>query len=417
MTTVHDREIGILVVGSELLRGSRIDTNSAWLGHQLMTLGFNVPIRIVIGDDRRAIVKALNLLMNEVNTAIITGGLGPTHDDLTREAVSDWLGYALIEHEETRKRIEQLYQIRGRTPPSDVFRMARVIEHARVLPNSVGVAPGQWIEAGIHTLILLPGPPAELQQVFKDHVRPRLIEAVGAHSVRFHRFRTAGLPESEVAQRLKPMMETHRDINFSILPSPAQVDVEIIYSVPSGKISDANWHEILTQIKQALGSAFFGEGDETLESVVGKHLRQRAHTLATAESCTGGLLGHRITAVPGSSGYFMGGLIVYSNEAKIESLKVDADLIQTHGAVSEPVARAMAENVRRIFGTTWGIGITGIAGPTGGTPDKPVGTVHIAVAGPTETDHHQFRFHGNRDQIKWQSTQLALDMLRRHLHP
>ncbi|MCS7312547.1 MAG: competence/damage-inducible protein A [Acidobacteria bacterium] len=403
--------VAIVAVGTELLDGGRVDTNGPWLSARLRALGFTVAGRLIVPDDVTAIQEGLTFFRDRADVLIVTGGLGPTHDDVTREAVAGWLGRAVVEDADWRRRMEADIAARGISLPPMVFRMAQVVEGAEVLPNPVGAAPGQWIEAGDRICVLLPGPPAELQGIYQAHLEARLRRLVAQPPLRVVLLRTSGVPESRIAERVQALLD-RSDVTWSILPGPARVDLEVRWTGPS---DEPAWRHLLERLRQALGDDLYAEGDIPIEQVVGQRLRDRRQTLATAESCTGGLLGHRITNVPGSSEYFLRGYVAYSNEAKVDLLGVDPEAIRQYGAVSEPVVRQMAEGARRRAGTDWAVAITGIAGPTGGTPQKPVGTVHIAVAGPDGTTHRCFQFRGTRELIKEQSVQMALDLLRRRL--
>ncbi|GBC84213.1 CinA-like protein [bacterium HR11] len=405
------KRVAIIAVGTELLDGGRVDTNGPWLSARLRALGFTVVGRLVVPDDVSAIQAGLAFFRDRADVLIVTGGLGPTHDDVTREAVAGWLGRAVVEDADWRRRMEADLAARGLSLPPMVFRMAQVVEGAEVLPNPVGAAPGQWIEVGGHVYILLPGPPPELQGIYQAHLEERLRRRAPQPPPKSVLLRTSGVPESRIAERVQAILD-RSDVAWSILPGPARVDLEVRWTGPG---DESVWEQLLERLRQALGEDLYAEGDVSIEAVVGQRLRDRRQTLATAESCTGGLLGHRITNVPGSSDYYMRGYVAYSNEAKVDLLGVDPEAIRQYGAVSEPVARQMAEGARRRAGTDWAVAITGIAGPTGGTPEKPVGTVHIAVAGPDGTTHRRFQFRGTRELIKEQSAQMALDLLRRRL--
>lgn len=411
MTPGH-RTAGLCIIGDELMHGIRNDTNGTWLSHELTALGFDVVLRITVGDNLERIMEALHRLKKLAAMIIITGGLGPTHDDVTREAVAQFLKVPLVEHPETHDKITTFYDQRGIKPPPLVMKMAQVLDGAEVFANFVGVAPGQWWQGSGHTFILLPGPPAELQGLFLEAIKPRLMHWIAWEPPRMHRFRIAGLRESQTAAIIESIRSRYPEIQLSILPSPGQVDLELS---SNAELAKERFQQAIEEFRKVLGIHIFTEIDEQLEDVIGRMLAERKQTLAVAESCTGGLLGHRITNHPGSSEYFMQGVVVYSNEAKVKILGVLPEVLEQYGAVSEPTAKAMAEGLRIRAETDWAVAITGIAGPTGGSPEKPVGTVHVAVSGPQFTHHHVYGFTGTREQIKWESTQVALDMLRRAL--
>ncbi len=402
---------GILVIGSELLRGQRVDTNSTMVGRALEEIGLPVRLRLTVPDHRVTIRQGLAYLADRVKFLFILGGLGPTQDDLTLDAVSDWTGLPLLDNEKIKKEIDEFYRNRGIEPQPFVYRMARVLKKATLYPNKVGVAPGQHLKIGEHELFLLPGPPQECRYILETYILPYLRETY-TFTARTHvLIRTAGERESVLMGKVKPILQEFSDVSFSILPAPGHVD--LLFSLP-GRQQERK--EILkNKLYNAIGYCIYATDDRSLPEVLGELLRERNQTLSTAESCTAGLVGKLITDVPGSSEYYTCGYIVYSNEAKVELLGVREETLQAHGAVSIETAREMVRGCRTKAHTDWAVALTGIAGPTGGTPEKPVGTVVIAVEGPSCEYVHTFHFSGNRATIREESAYTALELVRRAL--
>ncbi len=406
----------IIAVGSELLTPFRQDTNSIELTKRLMDMGIKVGSRTVVPDNDEEIARAIKSLMGRGQLIIITGGLGPTADDRTREGISKALKKNLIFDEEIHQWIKERFkQITKRQPPDNLARMAFVPEGAEVLYNTVGAAPGFWIEVPEKDLrlLVLPGPPAEWKPMF-EAVRERL-EALGKKNLERRVLRIAGLREAEVEDRISPFITGVKNPSVTILASPEDVQLHIVATSKDPQEANRLVEEMVGKFKEVLGDNIYSFEDEPLEKVVGELLRQKGKTLAVAESCTGGLLSHRITNIPGSSDYFLLGAVTYSNQAKIKVLGVSEENIREFGAVSEPVAKEMAIGVRKLAGADFGIGITGIAGPGGGTPEKPVGLVYIGLSWEGGVEVQRKRFSGTRLQIKTYSTSHALDMLRRRL--
>lgn len=401
-------------IGSELLTSLKPETNSIHISQRLEEVGISLAFKTICGDREEDIINALKTARSRAQIIIITGGLGPTDDDLTRQAVSKFLGRELVFKEEIVERIAGRYRMRGKEMPEINVRQAFIIDGSEVINNPVGTAPGMWIEDKGVYIVVLPGPPAEMIPMFDSSVLPKLRE-ISPFYISKGLVRVAGLTESEVDSKISEISRKAVNTSITVLASPGIIDIYILSrSKKSIEDSISIMEEVKRKIKETLGENVFSEG-ENLEEVVGKILRERGETLSVAESCTGGFLSSRITDVPGSSDYFERGFIVYSNISKIENLGIPQDLIEKEGAVSQQVAKLMAKRVREISRTTYGIGITGIAGPGGGSPQKPVGTVHIAVAWEGGEVHTKNYFFGTREQIKTQSAIKALDMLRRHL--
>jgi nicotinamide-nucleotide amidase len=407
----------ILAVGSELLGTDRLDTNSLRLTVVLARYGVELRRKAVLGDSREEIAAELRFLLPRVGLVLVTGGLGPTADDVTREAVADALGRPLHLDEDVLASIERRFQSLGWQMPEVNRRQAQVVEGAEVLANAQGTAPGMRLESGGCTLFLFPGVPAELDGLMASALEPWLARRSGGAARETAVIKIAGLPESVVEERIAPAYEELGREAITILANAGEVRLQVTAAGPEAE-RRARLQAMVERLSQLAGDAVFTTREEdTLESVVGDLLRAAGATLSAAESCTGGLLSQRLTAVPGSSDYFLGAAVTYSDELKTKLAGVPPELLDTHGAVSEPVARAMAAGVRRSLGSDWGVGITGVAGPGGGSADKPVGTVHIAVAGPGEgqVEHRKLRLPGDRDRVRRFSAQLALEMLRRRL--
>ena len=411
----------ILAVGSELLGIRRLDTNSLLLTRVLERYGVELVAKSVIGDDAERIASELRRRMEQAEVVILTGGLGPTADDLTRPAVAAALGRGLAVDEGIVEHIRELFARFGRVMAEVNRRQAEVIDGARVLANRHGSAPGQRLDAERSTVFLFPGVPRELEAMIEHHLEPWLAARRSADAgVERRVLKIASLPESEVEQRIAPAYERFGRDAIAVLASPGEVKVWTHARGPAGE-RRRRLDEMEGLLRELAGRAVFaGREEDTLEGVVGELLRRAGRTLTTAESCTGGLLAERLTRVAGSSDYFLGGVVSYTNELKTRLLGVPAATLDAHGAVSGPVARAMAAGVRERYGSDYGIGITGIAGPGGGSDEKPVGTVHIGVAGvrPSdagEVEHRRACFPGDRERVRWQSAQLALEMLRRRL--
>jgi nicotinamide-nucleotide amidase len=414
-------QAAILAVGSELLGTERLDTNSLRLTEALLRHGVELRRKAVVGDVEEEIAAELRLTLPRVDLALVTGGLGPTADDVTREAVAAALGRSLAVDPEVLAGIERRFQKLGWKMPGVNRRQALVIDGADVLANPRGSAPGMRLFAGRATLFLFPGVPGELAGMVADHLEPWLAARSGGVSRETAVIKVAGLPESMVEERIAPAYEEFGRQSITILARPG--DVRLL-ATAAGLPAErhARLAAMTARLAALVGDAVYALREEdTLESVVGDLLRGAGATLAVAESCTGGLLAERLTRVAGSSDYFLGGVITYSNRLKTAMAGVPEELLEAHGAVSEPVARAMAAGVRASLGSDYGAAITGIAGPGGGSDTKPVGTVHLAVAGPPpgegqpEVDHRRVRLPGDRERIRWQAGQLALDMLRRRL--
>jgi len=404
----------IIAVGSELLTPDRLDTNSLFLTAHLNRLGIEVVRKTVVSDSLDDIRNAFREALDRAEIVISSGGLGPTQDDRTRDAVSRLLGRRLELNDSVLRDIEQRFRQFGRKMAEINKRQAMVPEGATILENSRGTAPGLWLESGERIVILLPGPPRELQAMFETEVEKRLARRTPAVRLHHRQLRVAAMPESEVDQRIAPIYTAYPEVETTVLAAPGDIEVHFRIWSADAVAADHRLEELQQRAALAIGASVYSKDGQTLEEVVGRELMLHQATLAVAESCTGGLVAERVTRVAGSSAYFLGSVVCYSNELKIVMVDVPADLIASRGAVSSEVAVALAEGIRRRTGATIGAGITGIAGPSGGTPEKPVGTVHIALAGATPTRERELHLTGDRERVRWQAAQIALDMVRRY---
>jgi nicotinamide-nucleotide amidase len=410
----------ILAVGSELLGTDRLDTNSLRITRSLERHGVELRAKAVAGDSEAEVAAALSAALAAHDLVLVTGGLGPTADDITREATAAALGRGLHTDAVVQATIERRFREHGLRMPAINNRQALIVDGAEVLANRRGTAPGQRIafEKGAGngaTLFLFPGVPVELEGLIEDFLDPWLAARSGGVGRETATLKIAGLPESAVEERVSPAYAEFGRESITILASPSDIRLR---ATAEGTDEERRTRlaAMTSRLAALAGDAVYAFREEdTMESVVGGLLRAAGRTLTTAESCTGGLVAERLTRVPGSSDYFLGGAVTYTNELKVKLIGVPPELIAEHGAVSEPVARAMAEGVRRTLGSDFGIGITGVAGPGGGSEAKPVGTVHIALADEIQTDHRKIRFPGDRERVRQHSSQLALEMLRRRL--
>jgi nicotinamide-nucleotide amidase len=409
----------IIAVGSELLTPFRMDTNSLFLTEQINQLGVEVVFKSVIGDDLQRLVAAAQHALFRSDIVIFSGGLGPTEDDLTREAVAEALGVALQRDESVLAAIEQRFASRGWKMSPNNAKQADVLDGAVVLPNPNGTAPGQWMSGKFdgreRIVILLPGPPHELKPLFEAECRERLRLKLPPAFLATRVLKVAMLGESQVDARVAPIYKRFGEVQTTILAG--QGEIQLHFRSRAGTLDEAQARvdEAADAVEEELDDAVFSRNGESLEQIVGYWLQMRNATLAVAESCTGGMLGERITSVSGSSRYFVGGAIVYSNAAKTDLAGVPADMVERHGAVSREVAAALAEGIRYRCESTFGVGITGVAGPTGGTPEKPVGLVFHALASDGGTEVIERNFPGDRKRIRRFATTLALDMVRKKL--
>jgi len=415
MKAKKDLKIEIMAIGSELLTPYFQDTNSLFLTERLNDLGMEVSYKTIVGDDWDDLALSIQQTLSRADIIIAMGGLGPTKDDRTREAFATVLERKLIFNKELLQKIEERFKRRGLTMPDVNKKQSYVIEGAEILENRNGTAPGLWLDTGKKIIILLPGPPHELKPMFDKSVGPHLQKFKTGYTAR-KVLKITGLTESKIETLILDLYPDDPYLRLTTLAHPGQIEIHLSsHSKKSQEQADERVQKLEKNILERLKENVFSTSGEELEEVVGKLLRLNKKTLAVAESCTGGLIGHRLTDVPGSSDYFLQGVVAYSNEAKINALGVSPALIEKYGAVSSQVAEAMAQGIREKARSSLGIGVTGIAGPSGGTPEKPVGLVYIALAWDKGLEFTKNLFLGNRDKIKYQSSQKALDMVRRHL--
>jgi len=405
----------IIAIGSELLAPDRTDTNSLWLTEQLNRLGIEVKLKTIVGDDDARLEEAIKDAARRSKVVITTGGLGPTEDDITRKITARALGRRLLLDENVLAEIKQRFQSFGVTMPERNSRQAMVIEDAEVLPNPNGTAPGMFLEHNGTAIVLLPGPPREMQPMFSNHVVSKLEQRSGSVRVVRRMLRVAGMGESAVDEKIAPVYTKYENPQTTILFNQSEIEIHLTAHGRTEDEANQLLDRVVLEIEEQLGNAIFAFRGEKMEEVIGLKLAVGGYTLAVAESCTGGLLAERLTEVPGSSRYFIEGVVTYSNESKTRLLGVEPILLLEHGAVSGPVAEAMSEGVRNRAATDFALSITGIAGPDGGTEDKPVGTVFIAISSEAGTEHRRLKVPGDRNLIRWRATQAAMDLLRRRL--
>jgi nicotinamide-nucleotide amidase len=405
----------IIAIGSELLTPERTDTNSLWLTEKMNGVGIEVKLKTVVGDDDARLEEAIKDALRRSRVVITTGGLGPTEDDITRKIAARATGRRLLLDERVLADIREKFARWGRQMPEINSRQAMVIDGAEVLDNPNGSAPGMYLEHEGRAVVLLPGPPREMRPMFESQVLPRLAAKAGDVRVVRRVLRVAGLGESAVDERIAPVYTQYKNPQTTILFNRSEIEIHLTAQGKTEQEAELLLDGLAGQIEERLGHAVFAFRGERMEEVIGLRLAVTGFTLAVAESCTGGLVAQRITEVPGSSVYFREGVVAYSNEAKVRLLGVPSDLIAEYGAVSAPVAEAMAEGVRERADTDFGIAVTGIAGPGGGTEDKPVGLVYIALADDAHTEHRKLLLPGDRTLIRWRASQAALDLLRRRL--
>jgi competence/damage-inducible protein CinA-like protein len=411
----------IIAIGSELLTPFRQDTNSLYLTERLNELGVTVAFKTIVGDRRKDLTNAIRTALGRVDIIITMGGLGPTEDDLTREAWADVLGIALKRDADI---VGQLYvraaQRRWQLTENNL-KQADMLDGAQMLENPRGTAPGQWLDTifGVHRKlgILLPGPPSEIKPMFDEQCIPRLREIVPQRYIATRTLKAAMIGESHADARIAPIYTRYPDVETTILAHLGDIQLTLICTKSRMEEAEARVMELASLIEEELDDLIYSSStrSESLEQIVLYYLEMRGSTLSVAESCTGGLIAERLTSISGSSRSFLGGAVVYSNELKTEFAGVPEELIEEKGAVSREVAAALAEGIRRRCRSTYGVGVTGIAGPGGGTEEKPVGLVYIALSDGAQTEVVEKNFAGDRERIRFYASQQALDMVRRKL--
>ncbi|NDD62487.1 MAG: competence/damage-inducible protein A [Acidobacteria bacterium] len=405
----------IIAIGSEMLTPFRIDTNSLWLTERLNSIGVEVRLKTVVGDDEARLEETIRDAMRRSEIVISTGGLGPTEDDITRKIFARVLNRRLVLHDSILEKIRARFVQRGIPMPAINERQALIMEGATILENKNGTAPGMMLREGDSTIIVLPGPPREMRPMYSAMVEPQLRQRVGDVFILRRKLSIFGLTESGTDELASPIYTRYRNPTTTILFKDGQIELHLTAQARSEAAAQGLLDELAGKLEEVLGDVVFSRTDESMEQVVGERLEFRGETVATAESCTGGLLAGRLTAQPGSSRYFNEGVITYSNEAKTARLGVARELIESHGAVSEEVALAMARGIQERTGATYGLAITGIAGPGGGTEEKPVGLVYIALADDTAAMTVRRNFPGDRQFVRTLAVKTALDLLRRRI--
>lgn len=403
----------LIAVGSELLSPGREETNSVFLRSRLYDLGIPVEGVAVVSDDEMALARLLECAARKCSLVIMTGGLGPTEDDVTKKAVARFLKRSLRYDEGVKDRLENFYSARKMKMPENNLRQALVPMGSRILPNRDGTAPGIALEERGVLYLLLPGPPREMQPMFEEQVVPLLRQRFAPPAIVQRHLRLAGIPESAADQAAAPVYKKYKDVQTTILCKPG--DIELIFTARGETEASVELDKLVGEIQAALGEYIYSVTGKPLEAVLGDLLQGRGLTLCVAESCTGGLLAKRLTDVPGSSAYFLGGAVCYSNALKTSMAGVPPEILEKSGAVSSTTAAGLAAGIRQRTGADASIAITGIAGPEGGTPEKPVGLVYIAAIVGEKLVVKKFHFHGDRDRVRQQSVQMAMEILRRLL--
>lgn len=405
----------IIAIGSELLAPDRSDTNSLWLTEKLNSIGIEVKLKTIVGDDDARLEEAIKDATRRSKVVITTGGLGPTEDDITRKVAARALGRRLLLDEKILSELRERFLSFGHVMPERNSRQAMVIDQAEVLPNPNGSAPGMFIEHEGVAIVLLPGPPREMRPMFENHVQPKLAGRAGSVKVVRRMLRVAGLGESAVDEKIAPIYTQYENPQTTILFNQSEIEIHLTARGRTVAEAEALLDHLSGKLEERLGNAVFSFAGEKMEEVIGLKLTVGGYTLSVAESCTGGLIAQRLTEVPGSSKYFIEGVVAYANDVKTRALGVEPLLLMEHGAVSAAVAEAMAEGIRKRARTDFGLSVTGIAGPGGGTEEKPVGLVYIALSDDAHTEHRKMIIPGDRQLIRWRASQAALDLLRRRL--
>jgi len=405
----------IIAIGSELLTPDRTDTNSLWLTEKLNEIGIEVKLKTVVGDDEARLEETIRDASRRSDIVISTGGLGPTEDDITRKISARALGRELVFREELVEELRERFRRWGREMPEINKRQAFIIEGAEVLPNPNGSAVGMLLEIDEKFHVILPGPPRELKPMFQKYILPKLREKAGEICVKRRILRVAGIGESAVDEKIAPIYKQYANPQTTILFNRSEIEIHLTAQCRTEPEADALIEEVAAKIVEALGAPVFATNGETMEEIIGKLLTENGKTLSLAESCTGGLIAQRLTEISGSSKYFIEGVVAYANEAKIRSLNVPAELIETRGAVSAEVAEAMAKGMRERAKTDYAVSLTGIAGPTGGSEEKPVGLVFIGYSDENETRSFKTILPGDRELVRWRASQAALEYLRRKI--
>ncbi|MCP4632386.1 MAG: competence/damage-inducible protein A [candidate division Zixibacteria bacterium] len=405
----------ILTIGDELLYGQTVDTNSAFLGIQLAELGYDPVCKETVGDDIETIEESIIRLSKRFKLVIATGGLGPTHDDVTKKAICRAYKKNLVLYEDVLKFINEKYRKRGIVMPAEVESQALLPQGCQVLENEWGTAPGILINQEGSIFVSLPGVPFEMKNLFTGRLKPLLPQMDGGKSITFKRLKTSGIRESDLYTKVKDLLAPKEPVKLAFLPGYSGVDLRLTIKDKTRAEAIELIEEFEKKLREHAGKYIYAENDKTMPEIIAETLTSRRKTLSVAESCTGGLLSKLLTDIPGSSVYFERGAVTYSNEAKMEILGVPAELIEKHGAVSQEVAEAMAKGIRESSKTDFSLSITGISGPSGGTDDKPVGTTWIALSSDNKIYSKKFVFVTDRELNRSRAAMAALNMLRLHL--
>ncbi|MFH2049840.1 MAG: competence/damage-inducible protein A [bacterium] len=405
----------IITIGDELISGHKVDTNSAFIARQLTRIGFNVKFKSSVGDSVSAMEEGFRLALQRAKVIITTGGLGPTDDDITKKAIVKVFKRNLIFNEAILEDLKKRFAKRGIEMPAINQNQALLPQGATLFPNKHGSAVGICIPEKGRVFVSLPGVPFEMEQIMTDEVIPYLKELSHDQTIKVVSLKTIGIIESKLAELITDGLKLKQNVKLAYLPSPGGIELRISATAENENEADEAVQKTLREIETRVGRYIFGHDEDTLESVVGQLLIDNDRTLAVAESCTGGQLGMQITSTPGSSKYFLGGIISYANDVKIEQLKVDKEIIEKHGAVSEECAVAMATGCRELFDSDYALSVTGIAGPDGGTDEKPVGLTYIGLSSIHDTFAKEFNFGSLRKTNRTRAIYAALEMLRRNI--
>ena len=414
--TNHFKSAEILTIGTEILLGDLLDTNAAWISGRLAALGVSIYRHTTVGDNKKRITAALKEAVSRADLVITTGGLGPTSDDLTNACLGEAAGREMVEYPEARRHVDEMFKRFGRTPTQSNYKQALFPEGSGLIPNPAGTAMGAMLELDGALVATFPGVPGEMKGMFEETLEP-LIKERSEGSILSRTLWFTGIGESALAEKVQDLLDAS---DPTVAPLAGQGKVRLRITTRAGTTEEAEEKiaPVADEILSRLGDYYFGEDDETLESAIGKLLTGRGETLALAESCTGGLLAKRLTDRAGSSAFFTEGLVTYSNEAKERLLGVPHELLVQHGAVSEPVAKAMAEGVRKTAGTDYGLSVTGVAGPDGGTEEKPVGLVFVGISDAEGTVAERLdlsAWRRSREAIRERSANRAFDLLRHRI--
>jgi len=411
---VIEMEAEIISVGTELLLGDVVDTNAAYIARKLSLLGIDLFRKTVVGDNKERLSRILKEALDRVDLIIISGGLGPTEDDLTKEAVSEVMEEKLILNKEIVKNIQQRLPSKN-LPEKGIIKQALIPSSAKIITNELGSAPGIILEKKSKIIISLPGVPREMEKMMEEVISYLSTKKEIRGYIQSRFLKIWGIGESQVEEKIADILKEQSNPTIALLVGKGEVHLRITAKFDDRKVREEKIKELEDKIRERLGDYIYGVDEETLEFLVSSSLRKRGLKLGVAESCTGGLLSHRLTNIPGSSNYYNCGVVSYSNQAKSELLNVSSSLIQEKGAVSSEVAKKMAEGAKKAAKADIGIGITGIAGPTGATPEKPVGLVYIAISTQDKKMCQKFIFSGDREKIKWKASQAALYLLNKSI--